>query len=112
MKKSHLITIVFIIVISLFFGWLYLAQHSWGTWGDDSAGYIYLWGLMDQGKPLVYQEPLTVQALEFFGDEKLARWTTPTHHEIISPSGYIASKYPIGLSLLMYLPGKINDAAI
>ncbi len=112
MKKTYIISLVFIIVLSLFFGWLYLTQHAWGTWGDDSAGYIYLWGLMDQGKPLVYQEDLTVQALDHFGDEKLARWTTPTHHEIISPSGYIASKYPIGLSLLMYLPGKINDAAI
>ena len=102
-NSSWIITIIICILIGAVFGYLYFHNHSFGTWGDDSAGYIYLWGKLDQGKPLVYQEPLTVKALEFFNDEKLARWTTPTHHEIISPSGYIASKYPIGLSLIMYV---------
>jgi hypothetical protein len=104
MKKfGWVISLIICLILGIFFGYIYFHDHSYGASGDDSAGYIFLWGLMNQHKPLVYQEPLTVKALDFFQDEKLARWTTPTHHEIISPAGYIASKYPIGLSLLMYL---------
>jgi hypothetical protein len=115
MKKFSLfIGLAICIIIGALFGYIYFHNHAFGTWGDDSAGYIYLWGRMSQSKPLVYTEPLTVKALDFFGDEKLARWTTPTHHEIISPKGYIASKYPIGLSLLMLLFEKVfnTDLAI
>lgn len=114
MKKKLAIIFSVLILVSLGFGWLYFTNHSFGTWGDDSAGYIYLWGRMNQDKPLVYQEDLTVQALAHFEDEKLARWTTPTHHEIISPDGYLASKYPIGLSQLMFIVSEItqNDEAI
>ncbi len=114
MKKTGYLSLIFLIIISLSFGYLYLVQHAWGTWGDDSAGYIYLWGRLAQGQPLVWQESLTVQALDFFADEKLARWTAPTHHQIISPTGYLASKYPIGLSLLMYWASSLfnSDLAI
>lgn len=115
MKKYTWIISAFIcLLLCALFGYLYFDNHAFGAWGDDSAGYIYLWGRLDQNKSLVYQEPLTVKALDFFQDEKLARWTTPTHHEIISPSGYLASKYPIGLSLLLFLFSSIfrSDIAI
>lgn len=114
LKYGLIISVVFCVILGVIFGYIYFHNHSYGTWGDDSAGYIYLWGRMSQNKPLVYLEPLTEKALNFFGDEKLARWTTPTHHEIISPKGYIASKYPIGLSLLMFIFEKVfnTDLAI
>ena len=115
MKKfGWIISLIICIILGGFFGYTYFHEHSWGASGDDSAGYIFLWGLMNQHKPLVYQESLTVKALNFFQDEKLARWTTPTHHEIISSQGYIASKYPLGLSLLMYIFSSIfnSDLAI
>ncbi|MFH0818658.1 MAG: hypothetical protein V1898_01555 [Patescibacteria group bacterium] len=114
LQRFWIITIVICLILGAFFSYIYFQDHAWGTWGDDSAGYIYLWGKMDQNKDLVYQEPLTVAALKFFGNEKLARWTTPTHHEIISPSGYVASKYPIGLSQIMLLFSRLfqDDKAI
>lgn len=115
MKKfGWIISLVICIVLGGFFGYIYFHDHSYGAAGDDSAGYIYLWGLMSQHQPLVSLEPLTSQALDFFQEEKLARWTTPTHHDIISPQGYAASKYPIGLSLLMYTFSSIlhSDLAI
>ncbi len=92
---------VIITALVVFFGALYFNDRAWGTWGDDSAGYIYLAGRMIQGQPLVYQDPLAKLGLEFFGDEKLARWLTPTHHEFINQQGWLASKYPVGASMLL-----------
>lgn len=114
MKKSWIISIFLVVILSVGFSLVYFCNHAYGSWGDDSPGYIYLWGRLAQHKPLVYYSELTKKALDFFADEKLARWTTPTHHQIISPKGYLASKYPIGLSLLMYLFSWFtqNDTAI
>ena len=104
-------TFLFIAGVSIFlagiFGVLYFNDHAWGAWGDDSAGYIFLAGRMSMGLPLVYTDPIAADGLQFFGDEKLARWLTPTHHEFINPSGMIASKYPIGVSLLMFVVSKL-----
>ena len=105
-KKSlihWLIGGVIIAAIVLLFGIIYFDDHAWGTWGDDSAGYIYLAGRMIQDKPLVYHDDLAQMGFDFFGDEKLARWLTPTHHEFINQEGWIASKYPVGASLLLAL---------
>jgi len=111
-RYGYLISLGIGIFLSVCFGYLYFHNHAYGAWGDDSPGYIYLWGRMSQNKQLVYKEPLTVKALNFFHDEKLARWTTPTHHEIISPQGYLASKYPIGLSQIMYIFSKIFNSEL
>ena len=55
----------------------------------------------------MYQDPLVQAGLDFFGEERQARWLTPTHHEIISPDGWMASIYPIGLSVLQWLAAKV-----
>ena len=34
----------------------------------------------------------------------------PTHHDIIAPDGWIASKYPIGLGWLMYLTAIVVNS--
>lgn len=106
MKKEQLTGWVLhgvaVLAIALSFGALYFTNHAWGTWGDDSAGYIYLAGRMHQSQPLVYNDPLATAGITFFDDEKLARWLAPTHHEFINPDGTIASKYPIGASMLLY----------
>lgn len=90
------------ILLSVAFGFLYLTNHAWGSWGDDSPGYIYTAGQLLHGEPLVSQDPLVASALEHFGSEPHSRFVAPTHHEIISPDGWIASRYPIGLGALMY----------
>lgn len=101
-KLSTILHLCLITALVVGFGVLYFNDHAWGTWGDDSAGYIYLAGRMVQGEPLVYQDELATKGIEYFGDEKLARWLTPTHHQFINPNGTIASKYPIGASLVLY----------
>lgn len=85
------------------FGIWYLSNHAYGAWGNDSPGYIYTAGQLLRGEPLVSQDELAQSALAFFGDERFARFVVPAHHEIISPQGWIASRYPIGLSLIMAL---------
>ncbi|MFC1598233.1 hypothetical protein ACFL2M_01735 [Patescibacteria group bacterium] len=100
-------SIVFIVALVLGFSVLYFDDHSWGTWGDDSAGYVFLAGRMLAGEPLVYYDELAAAGLEFFGDEKLARWLTPTHHQFINTQGVIASKYPVGAPLLLLAGAKL-----
>lgn len=99
--RAAIVTVIVSVVLALLFGAAYLNDRAWGAWGDDSAGYIYLAGRMFAGLPLVYHDPLGAQGLAFFGDERLARWLIPQHNQFINPSGTVASKYPVGLSLLM-----------
>ncbi|MFA6475379.1 MAG: hypothetical protein WCV88_04235 [Patescibacteria group bacterium] len=97
-KYIDAIIILGLLVISgLWFGW----HHAYGAYGDDAPGYIYLAHDMLTGGDLVKQDPLVKQALDWFGAEPLARFVAPAHYEIISPIGWTASRYPIGLSLLM-----------
>jgi hypothetical protein len=84
--------------------------RSLGAYGDDSAGYIYLAGRLFHHQPLMFVSDLGKQAIDFFGDEKLARWAIPTHHQYINPSGMAASKYPLLLSLTMALSGVLINA--
>lgn len=90
-----------LVLLSIVFGVLYLSNHAWGAWGDDSPGYIYTAGQFISNEALVVHDAITKQALDTFGEEPFARFVTPSHHDIISPTGWIASKYPIGLSWLM-----------
>lgn len=90
------------IVITTFFGIVFFNDHAWGAWGDDSPGYVYLAARMYEGKDLIYTDELAYQGYLFFNDEKLARWLTPTHHDFINTNGVVASRYPLGLSLIMY----------
>jgi len=83
-------------------GWFAL-NHAWGAWGDDAPGYIYTASQILHHQSLVSQDALVQQALSWFDQERWARFVAPAHHEIISPSGWIASRYPIGLGLLMAL---------
>lgn len=105
-----IIDVIIVVLLLVSFGLLYTSQHAWGAWGDDSPGYIYTAGQFIRGESLVVQDPLVQSALEQFGDEKLARFVTPTHHEIISPDGWIASKYPVGLAWLLALVVKISGS--
>lgn len=115
LSNSKTASLIFsiIIVISLFVGFstIYFDDHAWGAWGDDSAGYIFLAGRLLNGDPVVYVDALAAAGLEFFGDEKLARWLTPTHHQFINPTGTIASKYPIGASLLLLAGAKLAGSS-
>lgn len=95
--------IVIILLLGLVFSWFYLGAHAWGAWGDDSPGYIYTAAQLLHTQPLVSQSQLVQGALQYFGNEPWARLAAPTHHDIISPSGWVASRYPIGLSVLLYL---------
>lgn len=106
-KKTIIIALVISVLLGSLFSVIYFDDHAWGAWGDDSAGYIYLAGLLYAGEPLVYNDPIATAGLEYFGDEKLARWLTPTHHQFINPRGIIASKYPVGASLLMFSAAKL-----
>lgn len=90
-----------IALLIAFFSVMYFDDHAWGAWGDDSPGYIFLAARMVQHQPLIYNDPLATHALQFFGDERFARWLIPTHHAFINPDGTIASKYPIGTSMLL-----------
>jgi len=107
-KYTWIITIILVLILALGFGWVYWQNHAYGAWGDDSPGYLYLAGRLLQGEPLVYQDELVQKGIEHFGDERLARWLTPTHHEIISPDGWLASIYPVGLSYVMYWTATIT----
>ncbi|MBI2410357.1 MAG: hypothetical protein HYV32_00475 [Candidatus Kerfeldbacteria bacterium] len=113
--KKHFFKIIIILAICIGIGVgsgvVYFNDHAWGAWGDDSAGYIYLAGRMYSGKPLIYTDDLALSGFNFFGDEKLARWLLPTHHQFINTHGVAASKYPVGLSLLMVLAAKIMHSS-
>lgn len=101
-----------ILALLLFvFGAWFLLEHAYGAWGDDSPGYIYTAGQLANGETLVAQDELVQQALAWFGDERLARFVAPAHHEIISPDGWIASRYPIGLSAIMAAIQKLTGSA-
>lgn len=110
-KWTILLTLVVVTILSLGFGRAYFDDHAWGAWGDDSAGYIYLAGRMYAEKPLVYLDELGKRGLDFFEDEKLARWLLPTHHGFINPNGMTASKYPLGASMLMAWTAKLFGSA-
>lgn len=94
-------------LLSIVFSYLYLGAHAWGAWGDDSPGYIYTAAQLLQHKPLVVHSELVQSALQYFGNEPWARLAAPTHHDIISPSGWVASKYPIGLGIVLYFGGYV-----
>lgn len=102
------------LLLSVAFGFLYITNHAWGSWGDDSPGYIYTAGQLLHGENLVSQDPLVRAAMLHFESEPQSRFVAPTHHEIISPDGWIASRYPIGLGALMYFVSAIfkNDELI
>lgn len=102
------------LVLAVGFTGLIWQDHAYGAWGDDSPGYTFLAGRLLQHKPLVYQDPVVSAGLDFFGNERDSRWLTPTHHDIISPSGWMASIYPIGLSFLMWLAAVLaqTDTAL
>lgn len=105
---------VIIILLVLVFGFFYFGAHAWGAWGDDSPGYIYTAAQLLQHKSLVAQSELVESALQYFGNEPWARLAAPTHHDIISPTGWIASRYPIGLSILLFVNAGLfqNDSAM
>lgn len=106
-----IVTVLISAVLAATFGVVYFSDHAWGTWGDDSAGYIYLAGRMYSGEPLVYHDELVKKGYDFFQDEKLSRWLTPTHHFLINQQGTIASKYPVGMSLLMFGAARLMNTA-
>lgn len=110
-KWTILLTFAVVAILSFGFGKAYFDDHAWGAWGDDSAGYIYLAGRMYAEKPLVYVDELGKRGLDFFKDEKLARWLLPTHHGFINPNGMAASKYPMGASMLMVWTAKAFGSA-
>jgi len=105
--RTGAMTLCISVVLAILFGAVYMDDRAWGAFGDDSAGYIYLAGRLFSGLPLVTTDVLGAEGLAFFGDERLARWLIPTHSQFINPAGTIASKYPIGLSLLMAFAGKL-----
>ncbi len=108
--RTALCTALISAALAVAFGSIYFNDRAWGAWGDDSAGYIYLAGRMFSGLPLLYHDPLGAIGLEVFGDERLARWLIPTHHQFIAPDGTVASKYPVGLSLLMALAARMINS--
>lgn len=89
------------LIISTFFALVYLHNHAFGAWGDDSPGYIAMTGRLVQGQPLVYQDTLAQQGLNVFEDERLARWLRPVHYEFINPDGWMAPRYPIGIAFIL-----------
>lgn len=113
MKRSLHIMLIWgviplcIVLSAVYFFW---DARALGAYGDDSPGYMYLAGRLLHHEPLMFVGELSEEALAFFGDEKLARWTIPTHHQFINPSGMAASKYPLMLSLLLYIGARIVDA--
>ncbi len=100
-SAQFLLTLFFSVCIIVSCAWAYGDHVAMGATGDDSPGYIYLASLMARGEPLLWQDELGKKALDFFGDYKYASWILPTHHEFIHPNGTIASKYPLGASLLL-----------
>lgn len=109
--KSVVLSGILVTAIILFFSVVYFDNHAWGSWGDDSAGYIYLAGRMQMGLPTIYLDELGAKGLEYFNDEKLARWLIPTHHEFINPDGTVASKYPVGSSLLLLAGSALSGSS-
>ncbi len=107
---DSIIVVLLLFISGIWFTW----HHAYGAYGDDSPGYIYLAHQLLSGGDLVQQDPLVKQALDYFGSEPYARFVAPAHHEIISPEGWTASRYPIGLSVLMALAAAItgNTTAI
>lgn len=101
---------IILALLTLIFGFFYITSHAWGSWGDDAPGYLYTAGQWWADEPLVSQDSLVQRALTYFGDEKFARFVAPTHHEIISSTGWIASRYPIGLGWLLYSVAKISGS--
>ncbi|EKE01711.1 MAG: hypothetical protein ACD_21C00069G0003 [uncultured bacterium] len=113
MKKTQprfwwVIDSIILVLLTVIFGVWFFKAHAYGAWGDDSPGYIYTAGQVQNGEALVVQDNLVQAALAWFGDEHFARFVAPAHHEIISPSGWTASRYPIGLSVLMALANKLT----
>ncbi|MFH1426558.1 MAG: hypothetical protein ABIG66_04000 [Candidatus Kerfeldbacteria bacterium] len=106
--KAFVFSLIICAALAVGFGVIYFNDSAWGTWGDDSAGYIFLAGRMWEGEPLVYLDELAAKGLEFFGDEKLARWLTPTHHQFINTRGVIASKYPVGAPMLLLVGAALT----
>src|SRR3990167_1347334 len=102
-----------IAALILFFGFLFFSNRAFGSCGDDSPGYIYLTHKIFFNKPLVYQDALVERGLDFFHKPARADFLAPRHHTIISPDGFVASIYPVGLSFLMVIPvlftGNLDD---
>lgn len=91
------------------FGLIYFHNHSFGAWGDDSPGYIYMAGRLVRGESLIYQDTLAKQGLTAFQDERLARWLRPLHYEFINPDGWIAPRYPIGIAFFLAFGAIITN---
>lgn len=109
-RRRFLIDAFVVLALLIVFALTYIPQMAWGSWGDDSPGYIYTAGQIYKGEDLVVQDALVQEGLMTFGNEKQARFLAPTHHTILSPDGWVASKYPIGLPGLLAFTGKIIDA--
>lgn len=106
--KWWLIDGIIVLLLTVVSGVWLLWHHAYGAYGDDSPGYIYVAHQLMTSQSLVQQDPLVQDALAWFGEEPLARFVAPAHHEIISPAGWIVSRYPIGLSVLMAGVAKLT----
>lgn len=83
------------------FSFIFFSKHAYGSWGDDASGYTFLANRILHHEPIVFFDPIVKQGLDHFQDPKAVEWLLPTHYRVINADGTIASKYPIGLSLLM-----------
>lgn len=104
----RILDVIILVALGLISGIWFTWHHAYGAYGDDSPGYIYSAHQILVRDDLVQQDSLVQAALDYFGSEPYARFVAPAHHEIISPDGWIASRYPLGLSLLMAGMAKVT----
>ncbi len=109
-KIKILIPIVVSISLFVFSYWLYADHHAFGAYRGDSPGYIHLAAKIYNQEKLIYVDALEKKAFEYFGDEKLSRWIIPNHHQFINNDGLHASKYPLGLPLLLALTAFLSGS--
>ncbi len=111
MKLAHrwwlLDSVILLLLTSISSAW-FMWHHAYGAYGDDSPGYIYSAHQLLTGEALVQQDALVQDALAWFGNEQHARFVAPAHHEIIAPTGWITSRYPLGMSVLMALAAWLS----
>ncbi len=85
----------------------YVPTHAYGATSGDSPGYLHNAGRLFRGLPLPYVDPLVKDGLAFFKDTKRAEWLVPQHSSVVNADGSVASKYPLGISLLMSWTAKL-----
>lgn len=107
-QRWWLVDSVILLLLAIISGVWFLWHHAYGAYGDDAPGYIYSAHQLLAGEATVQQDVLVQDALAWFGDEQYARFVAPAHHEIIAPTGWITSRYPLGLSVLMALAAWIS----